>query len=710
VVPSTFLVQLPGLVGGNEFLQLTAAELQLLNQKQPGLMSSEGVMIQEATPEILSTLNPAQINTTSNLNIKRMFTDLGVTLPESSVGAEGPSNRALAFEKLKEQLSNLSFFPERTEGTVDTGPGFFSPENNAVRLSAVKELMFGPEEQQAPQQQTMTEGSVVNPSLLSGNNFSNDPTTGYSYPTDIVANMMPPQTNTPPVESGITSLPVTPENQNIADNLRFDFLDNFKINTTDGRTPSLRNDMVKMAGDFSEAERMLLNAPRSNVLPALESLSDEPVSDFARRGLLPVGSVDINAEYADILTKLNSDTLSDNERRAFEIRANEIERTRDYDKRMQPFSLENVKRVVGNALKGTGDLVSKFNPELGSELLDKRLPPPTPTEVDEKFEELRTNRNFDPGVGGPEVTSEAIDKAVKEAEKEKALAGAVDPGVGGPEVTSKAIEAAMKISVDADKLNPQGPNFVLNPDKIKKDLDEGGSGSNALLNVEIDKKLSPKESVKEFQSMYKEMLGMDDEDKEKEKWHQMAMIGFAIAAGQDPSALANIAGGLLEGTKMMKADRVRKQDRADKITIMAIQAADQERRDAIAAGATVDAANLKYNRDIELIEKRAGIATETAAKLAETQKDAAKLKAEAVLEAARLEQANTSFLGTDRGKEMANIFSTNPTLLSDKEKLAEMSQTFDESSMNRFRSAMGIVGTGVTGSGSKEVTLEDIKL
>ncbi len=275
VVPSTFLVQLPGLVGGNEFLQLTAAELQLLNEKQPGLMSSEGVMIQEATPEILATLNPAQYNTTKNPNIKRMFADLGVTLPESSVGAEGPSNRALAFEKLKEQLSNLSFFPERTEGTVDTGPGFFSPESNAVRLSAVKELMFGPEEQQAPQQQTMTEESVVNPSLLSGNNFSNDPTTGYSYPTDIVANMMPPQTNTPPVESGITSLPVTPENQNIADNLRFDFLDNFKMNTTDGRTPSLRNDMVKMAGDFSEAERMLLNAPRSNVLP------DKPVSEMS---------------------------------------------------------------------------------------------------------------------------------------------------------------------------------------------------------------------------------------------------------------------------------------------------------------------------------------------------------------------------------------------------------------------------------------------
>ena len=140
----------------------------------------------------------------------------------------------------------------------------------------------------------------------------------------------------------------------------------------------------------------------------------------------------------------------------------------------------------------------------------------------------------------------------------------------------------------ADKLNPQGPNFVLNPDKIKKDLDEGGSGSNALLNVEIDKKLSPKESVKEFQSMYKEMLGMDDKDKEKEKWHQMAMIGFAIAAGQDPNALSNIAGGLLEGTKMARKDRVRKKDRDDKFTMMAIQSADEDRRTALAAGVRAD--------------------------------------------------------------------------------------------------------------------------
>ncbi len=58
---------------------------------------------------------------------------------------------------------------------------------------------------------------------------------------------------------------------------------------------------------------------------------------------------------------------------------------------------------------------------------------------------------------------------------------------------------------------------------------------------------------------------------------------------------------------------------------------------------------------------------------------------------------------------MSNCGFFSPTQLSDKEKLAEMSQTFDKNSMDRFRLAMGIVGAGLTGAGAEEVTLEDIK-
>jgi hypothetical protein len=47
---------------------------------------------------------------------------------------------------------------------------------------------------------------------------------------------------------------------------------------------------------------------------------------------------------------------------------------------------------------------------------------------------------------------------------------------------------------------------------------------------------------------------------------------------------------------------------------------------------------------------------------------------------------------------MAKIYSTNPTQLSDQDKLTEMSGTFSKDAMERFRSAMSIVGTGVTSS------------
>ena len=62
-------------------------------------------------------------------------------------------------------------------------------------------------------------------------------------------------------------------------------------------------------------------------------------------------------------------------------------------------------------------------------------------------------------------------------------------------------------------------------------------------------------SVKDYETKFNELLGPMDKGKAKEKWHQMAMIGFAIAAGQSPDALTNIASGLLEGTKMAKLDR-----------------------------------------------------------------------------------------------------------------------------------------------------------
>ena len=83
--------------------------------------------------------------------------------------------------------------------------------------------------------------------------------------------------------------------------------------------------------------------------------------------------------------------------------------------------------------------------------------------------------------------------------------------------------------------------------------------------------MTTKQRVAAYQEMFKEFIGEGDEDANEEKWHNLAMIGFAIAAGQDPSALANIANGLLEGSKVMKGDRAARRKRKDSITTMAIE-------------------------------------------------------------------------------------------------------------------------------------------
>jgi len=84
-------------------------------------------------------------------------------------------------------------------------------------------------------------------------------------------------------------------------------------------------------------------------------------------------------------------------------------------------------------------------------------------------------------------------------------------------------------------------------------------------------------------------------------WHNMSMIGFAIAAGQDPNALANVANGMLAGTKMMKEDRATNQAREDKIKVMAYNA---EREDT--------KSNLDYQRNVALLGIKGANAIATA--------------------------------------------------------------------------------------------------
>jgi len=161
---------------------------------------------------------------------------------------------------------------------------------------------------------------------------------------------------------------------------------------------------------------------------------------------------------------------------------------------------------------------------------------------------------------------------------------------------------------------------------------------------------------------------------------------------------------LLEGTKMAKKDRMRKQDRDDKFTMMAIQTADADRRAALAAGATVEAANLKYNRDVELIDKRAGIASDAADALVTSKSDAAEKLAAANL-------AKQTFLKTKQGEIAASLYKT--IMVDDNINPEDRVATFLQragAGGPKFLREMGIpttasVGKGVTGDGAEEITL-----
>ena len=143
---------------------------------------------------------------------------------------------------------------------------------------------------------------------------------------------------------------------------------------------------------------------------------------------------------------------------------------------------------------------------------------------------------------------------------------------------------------------------VITTDKNGKDLKGPVSDANVALNNFLGggglstKTSSLAEKNKEMQKLYQEMFGEDEKEVAAAKWNQLAMVGFAIAAGKDPNALTNVAAGLLAGAKQTKADVDRRAKRKDKIKMAAFG-------DAV----SLEAAETKFARDLTLANIKSGI-------------------------------------------------------------------------------------------------------
>ncbi len=132
------------------------------------------------------------------------------------------------------------------------------------------------------------------------------------------------------------------------------------------------------------------------------------------------------------------------------------------------------------------------------------------------------------------------------------------------------------------KMNP-----TVNPNTItsKAVLDSAGIDT---------KNMTTKERILAQKKLLSDLLGRTDADKKEEFWMNMAMMGFAIAAGESPNAIQNISNGLLTGVASIQKGKAADRKRDDDLTLAAFQNILSE-----------DAATTKFGRELELLEKRA---------------------------------------------------------------------------------------------------------
>ena len=680
VAPSTFLVQLPGIVDGNRFLQLTAAELQLLNEKQPGLMTSEGVMIQEATPESLSGLNPMQVNTTNNPNIKKMFAELGVELPQEQAPVEaegssfldtiksyltpsGESSGSSALDELRAAQSGIAttegvlapssaldeLRATRADIATREGIGTLPPSSALDELRAaradiatregIRTLPVSPGEQpfvfsditgvsrdgrtneeilaQArslmPQPNRDSSGSllpvaepVAAPSFQSlpmnvaadsgpeSGMFSDDvkggfnimPPAPYLSEAEQLLQQEPrvsgPFANVPrnygtgieaaqlnAMETGDVSLPVTSSEQLLTDN-----------SDQGGLLSSIKSFAGDVIGDLKEG-----GVKYFDKRIAQQDASDiEETADLSR----------LQANYQGILDKLAGGNLSDNQRAVLNRRKLALEEQYDANILATAIDPKNIsRRITGALAKAGGNILAATggDDETAVDVLDAA----------DAMAASATTGKLD--------TLEAIRTAEAEAREQgqdvdptllAALAKKIETPTTERETDSVVLEPEVKVSeATKDTLRPtvRPPNLL----DVKTDDPKATTKSfiDAALGAPSD---DPKKNIKSYEAQFREMLGIKDKDKAKEMWHNLSMIGFAIAAGQDPSALANIAQGMLEGTKMMKADRDADEKLNQDIASMAFAERNKDKR---------LAAQLRNQKDIASIRSSGAPSTYT---------------------------------------------------------------------------------------------------
>lgn len=189
------------------------------------------------------------------------------------------------------------------------------------------------------------------------------------------------------------------------------------------------------------------------------------------------------------------------------------------------------------------------------------------------------------------------------AAEDTAMAQSLVPKKLDQSVIDKAVELARKdpnIPTGEDTPPPDGDGDQTTP---PPDGDGDGDG---------DQTPPPKETKRDLRSRYnekvelfKEIYGTDDRDEAQDRAMSLATIGLAIAAGQSPNALTNIAQGALAGLQGMGAQREADRERERGIRTLALETAIGQQEAETEAAAEAAQADIEQANKLELEEFKA---------------------------------------------------------------------------------------------------------
>jgi hypothetical protein len=215
-------------------------------------------------------------------------------------------------------------------------------------------------------------------------------------------------------------------------------------------------------------------------------------------------------------------------------------------------------------------------------------------------------------LGGATATSTAVVEADPAVEAPVVEAPVVEaPVVEAPVVEAPDAEAPVVEAPDAEAPDAEAPKTNVIPPGVAKviaqQVNNNPNNANKVVSGAIldgagvdTTGMDLKERTVAMRKVLSDIMGDTPEDEKNEFWMNMAMMGFAVAAGESPDALKNIADGMLASTAQIQQGKAAKKERQDKMTLTAFGEvlADQRATD-------------KFGRDTVLASIRAAGGTGT---------------------------------------------------------------------------------------------------